>query len=104
MPTAIVLSGGGSRGDFEVGALRRRYDVGKRPDILCCCSVGSILGAKLAEGKGVDEQGVDRAEKALAELEDIWKSLRVNEDMWLNEPWLGFLENSEAGKKLKAFL
>ena len=56
MPTAIVISGGGAKGDFEVGALRLLYDRGIRPDIICGTSVGAINGAKLAEGEGDPEQ------------------------------------------------
>jgi predicted acylesterase/phospholipase RssA len=42
MPIAIVLSGGGAKGDIEVGALRFIYDQGARQDILCGTSVGSM--------------------------------------------------------------
>jgi hypothetical protein len=47
MPTAIVLSGGGAKGDFEVGAVRCIYDRGIRPDIICGVSVGAINAVKL---------------------------------------------------------
>jgi hypothetical protein len=70
---AIVLSGGGSKGDFEVGVVRYLYDnvlpkLNKtQPDILCGTSVGAINAAKLAEG----------GRAALSQLEDIWlKNLR----------------------------
>ena len=59
----IALSGGGSKGDFEVGALRYLYDhTFVRPDIICGTSVGSINGVQLSEG----------ADTSLAELESIW--------------------------------
>jgi hypothetical protein len=48
MKTAIVLSGGGSRGDFQVGAIKYLYDHGIWPDIIFSSSVGSINGIKLA--------------------------------------------------------
>lgn len=44
--TAIVLSGGGSKGDFEVGAPRYLYDAGIRPEIVtrrCCCRTTSLV-------------------------------------------------------------
>jgi NTE family protein len=51
MTTALSLSGGGSKGDFQLGAVRFLYRVrGVRPDIIIGTSVGSINGAKLAEG------------------------------------------------------
>ncbi len=81
MSTALVLSGGGAKGSFQVGALRLLYNRGVRPDILSGCSVGSINSVKLAEGEGSPSQG-------LAGLERIWLGLRVNEDMFLPEPWL----------------
>jgi Patatin-like phospholipase len=39
---AIVLSGGGTKGDFEVGAVRCLYEQGILPNILCGTSVGSV--------------------------------------------------------------
>ena len=47
---AIVMSGGGSKGAFQVGALKRLYEAGIRPQIVCGTSVGALNGAKLAEG------------------------------------------------------
>ena len=81
MPTAICLSGGGSHGDFQVGALRYLYDRGVRPDILTSTSVGSVNAVKLAEGEGAPTQG-------FAGLEAIWLSLTKNEDMFRKEDWL----------------
>lgn len=81
--TALILSGGGSRGDFEVGAIRYLYEKGIRPNILCGTSVGAINAAKLAEGEvvGGDTQGS-------VGLQKIWASLQTNDDMYIEEPWL----------------
>jgi NTE family protein len=92
MPTGIVLSGGGAKGDFEVGALRLLYERGVRPDIICGTSVGSINGAKLAEGEGASDQGLEGLEK-------IWLRLQTASDMYLEEPWL-----NEIYPPLKAML
>jgi NTE family protein len=83
MPTAICLSGGGAKGDFEVGALRLLYDRGVRPNILAGTSVGAINAVKLAEG-----EDPANPRQGLAGLETIWASLRRNEDMYLEEDWL----------------
>lgn len=83
MTTAIVLSGGGAKGDFEVGALRYLYNQNIRPDILCATSVGSINAIKLAEG-----EDPANPQQGLAGLEAIWESLRQNSDMYLEEEWL----------------
>ena len=76
MPAAIVLSGGGAKGDFEVGAVRYLYDSGVRPDILCGVSVGATNAAKLAEG----EDPADPS-RGLAGLEKIWASLQRNTEL-----------------------
>ena len=88
-PIAFVLSGGGSQGSFEVGVLRYLYDdLGLRPAILVGSSVGAIIAAKLAEGED-DETG----RHPIDELEEIWRGLKSNGDMWLTEPWLDKLRS-----------
>src|SRR5688572_6373324 len=86
MPIGLSLSGGGARGDFQVGALRFLYDQGVRPDVVAGTSVGAINGAKLAEGESDDPT------QGLRGLEAIWTSLRFNSDMYLYEPWLGEID------------
>ncbi|MGW1716026.1 patatin-like phospholipase family protein [Streptomyces sp. NPDC002156] len=83
MTVAICLSGGGARGDFEVGALRLLYDRGIRPDILVSTSVGSVNAVKLAEG-----EDPAHPERGLSGLEQLWASLRTNADMYQEEAWL----------------
>lgn len=85
MTLALVLSGGGARGDFEVGAVELIYERGFRPGIIAGTSVGAINAAKLAEG----EVGPDRG---LAGLKKIWHGLRWNSDMWEPEPWLSTID------------
>jgi NTE family protein len=86
--TAIVLSGGGAKGDFEVGALRCLYNRGIRPAILCGTSVGSINALKLAEGENGAFPGAPPAGhvRGLAGLEKIWLELKTDPDMWQLEP------------------
>ena len=45
---AVVLSGGGSLGAAQVGALRALLESGVRPDLLVGCSVGALNAAFLA--------------------------------------------------------
>jgi NTE family protein len=80
---AIVLSGGGSKGAFEVGAVRFLYNQNVRPNILCGVSVGAINAAKLAEG----ENDADPTQ-GLPGLEAIWSSLLTNSDMYSEQSWL----------------
>ena len=90
MPIAIALSGGGSKGDFELGALRALYNRGVQPEILTGTSVGSVNAVKLAE----DAVG----DSALSELEAIWLDMTSDSDMYVEDPKLA--ELSQAARNL----
>lgn len=66
---ALVLSGGGSKGAFQIGVLKRWMgDQGKDYDIMCGVSVGALNIAGLAHTpKGCPED-------AIAWLENFWLS------------------------------
>jgi NTE family protein len=70
----LVLSGGGSLGAAQVGALRPFYRAGFRPAAIVGTSVGAINGAFLAEN---DEPEFDR-------LRDAWLSIGAREIFSLN--------------------
>ncbi len=76
---AFVLGAGGTRGDFQVGALQFLNSHGIRPDIICGTSIGAINGLVLAEG------GVEK-------LVALWKSFRKTDDVYKEEPWLRALK------------
>ncbi|MDM0110457.1 patatin-like phospholipase family protein [Variovorax sp. J22R24] len=79
---AIALAGGGSKGDFEVGALHFLYQSEKiRPDILATTSVGSVNGLKLAEGDGGPAQG-------LSGLIGLWLGINSYRDFFVEKDWL----------------
>lgn len=59
---ALVLSGGGAKGSFEVGAVRELYLKGHQFDIICGCSVGALNAVKLADG----------SRRSIVELERLW--------------------------------
>lgn len=63
---AVVLSGGGSLGAVQVGALRALLEAGVRPDLFVGCSVGALNAAALA---------MDPTLARLTEIEQIWRSL-----------------------------
>ena len=46
----IALGSGSSRGWAHIGILRALADMGIHPDIVCGCSVGSVVGAAYAAG------------------------------------------------------
>ncbi|MGM9474510.1 patatin-like phospholipase family protein [Pseudarthrobacter sp. YS3] len=83
MTVGICLSGGGAKGDFQVGALRYLYDRSIRPTILCSTSVGSVNAIKLAEGEDPGNPN-----RGLAGLERQWSALQRNSDMFSEEDWL----------------
>ncbi|MGE5662001.1 MAG: patatin-like phospholipase family protein, partial [Ignavibacteriales bacterium] len=78
---ALVLGGGGAKGSFELGAIEYIYKRELYPQIICGTSVGSINGAKLAEGEGPEEL------RGLKGLQFIWYNLmNREEDMVIQEP------------------
>jgi NTE family protein len=54
MKNALVLSGGGSKGAFQVGAITRWIEKGIDFDVVSGVSVGSLNGSMVAQGK-IDE-------------------------------------------------
>lgn len=60
MERALILSGGGARGAFQVGVLKYLEEIGWKPDLVCGTSVGAINA--VAIGCGIHHQ----------QLKDIW--------------------------------
>lgn len=67
--TALVLSGGGTRGAVQVGMLQVLAEIGFVPDVIYGASVGAINGAAFASDPTV--QGVEA-------LASIWRSIRTD--------------------------
>ncbi len=63
---AVVLSGGGSLGAIQVGALQALLEAGVRPDVFVGCSVGALNAAFMA---------VDPSLERLQKLRELWLSL-----------------------------
>jgi NTE family protein len=79
---ALVLSGGGAKGAFEVGVVRCLRDAaGIEFDIISGASAGALNAAKLAEGI-----------PALAQLEQVWLGMRWSDDLYLEPAWFKTLE------------
>ncbi|MFH1891459.1 MAG: patatin-like phospholipase family protein [Candidatus Zixiibacteriota bacterium] len=76
--TAIVMSGGGAKGAFELGAAHYLIkDKEIDPEVIVGVSTGNLNAAMLAQGKGyVGLVG------QLYELENIWFSIDENEDVY----------------------
>jgi NTE family protein len=89
----FVLSGGGSKGAFEVGALRYLYESGIRPDVVTGSSVGAINALKLAEGDDKPSEDNPFPSTAQQKLEHVWRELEDERDMYELEPWVQAIEN-----------
>ena len=87
----LAISGGGSLGSFEAGALRFVYDHAKvKPVAITGNSAGAMNAAKLAHGDGPN------GEPIIDDVERLWRSMRINPDMWEPEPWLARILKSAA--------
>ncbi len=51
----LALGAGGSRGVAHVGVLKALEEEGVRPDYICGCSMGSVVGAAYAAGMTTEE-------------------------------------------------
>ena len=60
---ALILSGGGGRGAYQVGVWRRLQEVGWQPDLVCGTSIGSVNGALICSGLDADR------------MQELWLSL-----------------------------
>jgi NTE family protein len=60
---ALILSGGGARGAYQVGVWKRLQELGWQPDLVCGTSIGSINGCLIGMGWGADR------------IESFWRSL-----------------------------
>lgn len=63
--TALIFSGGGSRGAYEVGVWRALEELNIKCDIVTGASIGSINGALYVQG-------------TLKEAEELWKNINLN--------------------------
>ncbi len=83
--TALVLSGGGAKGAYQVGVIKELLREGIKIDLVTGSSIGAFNGALTAE---FINRGLAPAEIAL-KLENVWQE--VNEFLSFN--WSGFLGN-----------
>jgi predicted acylesterase/phospholipase RssA len=76
-PAALVLSGGGTQGDFEVGVVRFLHERGYSPKLIASTSVGSVNAVKLVEGGSIDP----------SLLEQVWLTkMQNNGSMYAPNP------------------
>ncbi|MGZ6124362.1 MAG: patatin-like phospholipase family protein [Myxococcales bacterium] len=83
---ALVLSGGGSKGAFEVGVLQRLMGEEQIDyDLLCGTSVGAINAAYLAQTP------LGQPREAAAKLRALWDTVSTDK---VRRPWFPFREAS----------
>ncbi|MFW5971890.1 MAG: patatin-like phospholipase family protein [Bacillota bacterium] len=85
LETALVLSGGGAKGAYQAGVIRKFLKMGIRFELVVGSSIGAVNGVLLAE---FIQTGMDIRE-ICCRFEEIWLSL----DGFLSLDWLGFLRN-----------
>jgi len=79
----LVLSGGGSRASFHIGALRYLYDnCHISPTAITATSAGSIVGAMLAQSKDPEVQLSN-----LHVLEEYWLAMSDPSEMYTEQSW-----------------
>jgi predicted acylesterase/phospholipase RssA len=98
--TAFVLSGGGTKGAFEVGVLGYLvHRAGLVPDIITTTSAGSIIGAKLAQARGADELA--------ARTDELRRDLLAMTDqgqVFAKQPWLADFDGTPFGAAVDTFI
>jgi predicted acylesterase/phospholipase RssA len=80
---ALVLSGGGSKGSFEVGALQFLYSRGFFAKTICGTSVGSVNGLQLAHGGTPASQAT-----AFTALLTFWNGISWSNPFYVQTPLL----------------
>jgi hypothetical protein len=96
---ALCLSGGATRGSFQMGAIKCLYEVwGFRPDIIAATSVGAVNGIKLAcapppavnDSEAILTQvlagNIDPQLKHMRELEQFWLGVNGRKDFFAIRP------------------
>ena len=91
---ALVLSGGGGRGAYEVGVFKYLEEAGLLPDILVGTSIGAIHAAGIASGK------------TAAELEEAWLNTRTKDiqRFWRLRPWRAIYDTNPWYRTLRRFI
>src|SRR5256885_17269432 len=86
MRRALVLSGGGAKGSWQVGACHHLIaERGLWSDVIAGVSAGAVSAAPLAQAHNPDELATD-----LEHLRSVWLGLRGSHDVYRRR-WLGAL-------------
>jgi NTE family protein len=87
---ALILSGGGARGAFQVGVWKYLREINWTPDLICGTSIGAVNAVAIGSGMPVER------------LIELWKTHNRSEIYRLKA--LHFLKSTLRGKPLKSVL
>ena len=91
-PRGLALSGGGTRGSFQMGAIECLYTVfSYRPEVIASTSVGSINAIALAQAEN-DDEALAQARK----LRRVWDSLTGPREIYEVHNWVSRLTHSDS--------
>jgi len=82
MGRALVLSGGGSKGAYQVGAIRALLESGRSWDAVYGISVGALNAAWLSMFRPEEQAG------SIEGLYAVWAQVKTSRDIY--RPWLPF--------------
>jgi NTE family protein len=90
---ALVLSGGGGRGAFQVGVIEQLEAIGWKPDIIIGTSIGSMNAAVYAAG-------------GLPRLQAMWESIRTRDmQRFLRlKPWASVFDRAPWKRTLEKYI
>ncbi|RMG05375.1 MAG: hypothetical protein D6726_01395 [Nitrospirae bacterium] len=84
---ALVLSGGGAKGAFELGVVDYLVnDRGLYFDVICGVSTGALNASFLSQGKGYEG-----LKEKLEKLKEIWFGIQSDDDIYYHTPAIEFL-------------
>ena len=84
MKKALILSGGGARGAFQVGVWKYLREINWTPDLICGTSIGAINAAAIGSGMSVER------------LANLWRTHNRSEIYRIKT--LRFLKSALRGK------
>jgi NTE family protein len=89
---ALVLSGGGGRGAFQVGVLEHLESIGWKPDIIVGTSIGSMNAAVYAVG-------------GIKQLQQMWDSIRTRDmhRFFRVKPWKSVFDRAPWKRTLEKY-
>ena len=89
---ALVLSGGGGRGAFQVGVLEYLESIGWKPDIIVGTSIGSMNAAVYAIG-------------GISHLQKMWETIRTKDmhRFWRLKPWSSLFDRAPWKRTLEKY-